>query len=134
MCLLRRIDHRRERDGKLKCGGVREHVYYRCSNYTFIPGHPKVRWCESDLELAIVKDLSTLKFEDREVAKWFRNALENAFSEFVEAKRRRLSSLTKRQSDLRQMSDRLLNTHLSGVVDEATYLAKSNELERRAKT
>ncbi len=43
---------------KLKCGGVREHVYYRCSNYTFIPGHPKVRWRESDLELAIVKDLS----------------------------------------------------------------------------
>ncbi len=118
---------------KLKDGGVREHIYYRCSNYRVIADHPKVRWREADLELAILKDLSTLHFDDADLAKWFRSALEAAFKDVVEAKSRRLAALHKRQGELVQMTDRLLNAHLTGVVDEATYLSKSNELKREDK-
>ncbi len=52
---------------KLRGGGVREHIYYRCANNAPGPDHPIVRWRESDLEMAIVNDLHTLQFPDKEM-------------------------------------------------------------------
>ncbi len=52
---------------KLRGGGVREHVYYRCANNHPGPDHPPVRWKAEDLEQAIVDDLGqdASRFRDR---------------------------------------------------------------------
>ena len=41
-------------------------------------------------------------------------------------------TLAKRKTELANMQDRLLNSHLAGLVDEATFKAKAVELKREA--
>ena len=60
---------------KLKGGGVREHIYYRCSNNHPSPDHPTVRWKAHDLEQAIIDDLAKMRMATPEVAEWFRTEL-----------------------------------------------------------
>jgi hypothetical protein len=114
---------------KLKGGGVREHVYYRCANNRPGPDHPKVRWRSNDLEIAIIKDLQRMRLPTPEIAAWFRESLAAAFADVTAAKRRQVTSLTKRKSELATMQDRLLNAYLAGTIDEATYAAKSAEIK-----
>src|SRR5690606_3649351 len=57
---------------KLNGGGYNTHVYYRCGNNHRDSSHPKVRWRESEIEAAIVKELGTVRLPDRH-ARWFRN-------------------------------------------------------------
>lgn len=109
---------------KLKDGGVRIHDYYRCANNAPDDDHPSVRWRGDDLEDAIIADLETLRMPDEKVADWFRTTLEAAFSEVGDYQRKQRIALTKRKSELNTMNDRLLNTFLSGAIDEATFNAK----------
>ena len=113
----------------LRCGGVREHIYNRCANNAPGPNPPIVRWRESDLEMAIVKDLHTLQFPDKETASWFRESLVTSFSDLESARKRQFSTLAKRKSELVTMQDRLLNAYLTNTIDEATYNVKSAELK-----
>ncbi|WP_425618108.1 recombinase family protein [Anatilimnocola sp. NA78] len=116
---------------KLKGGGVREHIYYRCANNHPGPDHPTVRWRSEDLERAILDDLATLRFEP-ELAAWFRSHLSDAITDLTSHRRRQSTSLTKRKSELATMQDRLLNAYLAGTIEEETYKAKSNELKSEA--
>jgi hypothetical protein len=88
-----------------------------------------VRWRETDLELAIVKDFHSLRFPNSEVAAWFRKAVEEAFTDLAAAKKRQITNLTKRRSELVAMQDRLLNAYLAGTLDQGTYTTKANELK-----
>ena len=114
---------------KLKGGGHNEHVYYRCANNNPGPDHPKVRWRERDLEIAIAKDLLSLRFPNLEIANWFRKAIEEAFTDLASAKKRQSTNLTKRRSELESMKDRLLNAYLAGTLDQETYTSKANEIK-----
>jgi hypothetical protein len=51
---------------KLRGGGVREHLYYRCANNEPSPDHPTVRWKSEDLERAII-DEPTFKAKSAEL-------------------------------------------------------------------
>lgn len=113
---------------KLKGGGVREHIYYRCANNHPGPDHPTVRWTSEDLEQAIVDDLAGMRFEPQ-LADWFRSQLSDAISDLTAHRRRQATMLAKRKSELATMQDRLLNAFLAGTVEEAVYKAKSNELK-----
>lgn len=114
---------------KLKDGGVREHVYYRCANNHPGPDHPTVRWKSEDLERAIVDDLANLRLPTPELAVWFRTALSTALTDLTAHRRRQSTVLAKRKSELATMQDRLLNAYLAGAVEELVYRAKSNELK-----
>lgn len=116
---------------KLKGGGVREHIYYRCANNHPGPDHPTVRWKSEELEQAIVDDLATMRYE-AELAAWFRNNLTDAVSDLTAHRRRQATALTKRKSELATMQDRLLNAYLAGTVEEVVYKAKANELKSEA--
>jgi site-specific DNA recombinase len=109
---------------KLRSGGVREHNYYKCANNYPGPDHPKVRWREHELEIAIIKELSKLQFPTPELVSWFRNLLTAGLDEIASAKHRQMTVLTKRKSELTSMQDRLLNSYLAGTVKEEVYLAK----------
>ena len=117
---------------KLRDGGVREHVYYRCANNHPGPEHPTVRWKADDLEQAVLEDLARLRLPTPEIALWFRTALHAAVTDLTAHQRRAATALTKRKSELATMQDRLLNAYLAGTVDEAAFSAKSNELKAEA--
>ena len=117
---------------KLKDGGVREHIYYRCANNHPGPKHPRVRWKRDDLEQAIVDDLERLRMPTPAIATWFRTALEAALLDLTAYQRRQATALAKRKSELASMQDRLLNAYLAGTVEEVIYKAKSNELKAEA--
>jgi site-specific DNA recombinase len=117
---------------KLKDGGVREHLYYRCANNHPGPDHPTVRWKAEDLQEAIVADLAKLRMPSPEVASWFRTELCAAVRDLTGYRRQQATALSKRKSELATMQDRLLNAYLSGAVEEALFKSKSNELKAEA--
>ncbi len=119
---------------KLKGGGVRVHQYYRCANNSRSADHPQVRWKEADLEQAIVRELSRLRIADAEQREWFREALAAAFSDLTAHSNRQRGQLTKRQSELQTMQDRLLTAYLSGSVEESVFRGKTTELKREVET
>lgn len=114
---------------KLKDGGVREHLYYRCANNHPSSDHPTVRWTSEDLEQAIVDDLAKMRMATPEVAAWFRAELSSAVTDLTAHRRRQATSLAKRKTELATMQDRLLNAYLAGTVEETLYKSKSNELK-----
>jgi len=115
---------------RLRGGGVREHVYYRCANNNPGPDHPIVRWRAEDLETAIVEDLARLRLPSPEIRDWFRTALTAAFADITDHRRRQVATLSKRRTELKRMQDRLLNAYLAGTVDEEAFRGKSEELKR----
>jgi hypothetical protein len=117
---------------KLKGGGIREHIYYRCSNNHPGPDHPTVRWKADDLEQAIVNDLGKMRLATPEVATWFRTELCAAVSDLTAHRRRQATSLAKRKTELANMQDRLLNVYLTGTIEEMTYKSKTNDLKSEA--
>ena len=114
---------------RLRSGGIREHIYYRCANNNPGPDHPRVRWRAADLEQAIVADLATMRLPSPEIADWFRHALREAFADITAQQRRQRQALLKRQTELTNMRDRLLTAYLAGSVDERTFQNKSTDLE-----
>jgi len=114
---------------KQRDGSVRQHIYYRCGNNDMPDDHPTVRWRESDLESAIIEHLEAFRFPSEEATAWFRDALESVFADRVQFERHRRRMLNKRQTELTNMQERLLNTHLTGAIDEATFSAKSTDLK-----
>jgi DNA invertase Pin-like site-specific DNA recombinase len=117
---------------KLRAGGIREHLYYRCANNEPGPDRPTVRWKADDLEQAILHDLDALRFPSAEVAMWFRSTLKAAVDDLTAHERRQSVSLARRKPELVAMQDRLLNAYLAGTVDEAAYKSKSGELKAEA--
>ena len=113
---------------KLRTGGVREHIYYRCANNAPGPDHPTLRWRAEDLEQAIIDDLDRLRFPNSELAAWFRSELSAAVEDMTAHERRQAAALAKRKAELATMQDRLLNAYLAGTVDDVAYKAKANEL------
>lgn len=114
---------------KLRAGGVREHVYYRCANNSRGADHPVVRWRSQDLEQAIMADLVGLQLPTPETRAWFRQALEAAVADLTSHQRRQSATLAKRKSELATMQDRLLNAYLVGSVDDAALKTKTAELK-----
>lgn len=114
---------------RLRGGGFRVHLYYRCANNRPGPDHPTVRWKAHELEEAIIDDLARLKMPSPEIADWFRASLQAAFADIGEHHQRQSAALAKRQSELRSMQDRLLNAYLAGTLDDELFRAKSAELK-----
>ncbi|MGD0088395.1 MAG: recombinase family protein [Planctomycetota bacterium] len=114
---------------RLSGGSVRDHLYYRCANNH--PGleHPIVRFSAEQLDDAIVGALRGLKLPNEEITNWFRTALARSLSDEAEYRRRTLAALRKRETELEQMQDRLLNAHLSGTVDDGVFRRKSDEFK-----
>jgi site-specific DNA recombinase len=114
---------------KLKDGGVREHVYYKCSNNSPAPDHPKMRWKADAIEGTIIEALKRLKLPSPEVADWFRDTLKAALSDEVEFNKRKNAQLRKRESELKVKQGRLLDAFLSGTVDKDAYTEKAEEIK-----
>lgn len=113
---------------RLRAGGVRVHLYYRCANNCPDPDHPRVRWRAEDLDEAVRADLATLVLPSREIADWFRTSLRAALEDVTSTQRRQRQALLKRQTELTKMKDRLLTAYLAGTVDAGDFQSKSTDL------
>ncbi|MEW6199766.1 MAG: recombinase family protein [Planctomycetota bacterium] len=114
---------------RLKDGGVNEHVYYRCANNAPLPGHPRLRWRETDVEEAILADLATLCIGPGDARDLIRKTLTLVLADLASHQAQQTAQLTKRLSELQNMQERLLNAYLAGTIDEATLRAKSDDLK-----
>jgi hypothetical protein len=54
--------------------GERYYNYYRCTYYN-VPGHPRVRVTEGDLDPQVLAVFDKMRIEDEEVRDWFRTVL-----------------------------------------------------------
>ncbi len=119
---------------KLKGGGHREHIYYRCANNDPGPDHPIIRWKEEDLEKAIVNDLKQMVIPNRDFRDAFQRTLELSLSDSSEYQRQQHRQMKKRLSEIQTMKDRLLTAFLGNYIDEMTLQNKTTELmsEERA--
>jgi hypothetical protein len=115
---------------RLKDGGIREHLYYRCANNYKPADHPVLRWRAEDLEEAILQDLDSMKMPSAEIAGWFKESLRAVFADAEALTRQQRQMLTKRKTELGHMQDRLLNGYLAGLVEEPVFHSKSAELKR----
>ena len=116
---------------KLKGGGVREHIYYRCANNHPSPDHPTYRWTSEELEQAVVVDLAKLRIATSEVADWFSSELSAAVTDLSANRRRQAGSFANRKSELVTIHDRLLNAYLAGTIDESVYKPSPTNLQGR---
>ena len=114
---------------KLSDGSFRQYIYYRCANNYPDSNHPRVRWREADLEQIIAAELGKLRIESDGMREIVRDTMSKAFTDIGEQKRRRAASLTKRQTELKSMQDRLLTAFLNGTIDESAFSTKSTGLK-----
>ena len=119
---------------KLKGGGHREHIYYRCGNNESNPDHPAVRWKEEDVEKAIFDELKQMVIPDRHFRESFRRTLEVALSDSSEYQRQQDRQMKKRLSEIQSMKDRLLTAYLGSLIDEMTLQNKTTELATEEKS
>jgi site-specific DNA recombinase len=127
------------------CGGVitgeavlkkqtgKTYIYYRCSNYKRIEGHPNVRQTEADLDDQIL-DLFRRIRQPEEVRDLFRDALLNWSTNEREQSRQNTDDVQRQLTLLRQQQDRLLNLRLLQEIDGETFSRKSVELRDRIAT
>lgn len=115
---------------KLKKGGSRKHVYYRCSNNNRPDDHPIIRWREEELEQAILDDLVTLQMP-QDVAQWIKVSMQASLEDVDAFHKQRKRSLVKRKTELGNMQDRLLNGYLSGTIEESAFQVKSLGLKQQ---
>ena len=116
---------------RLRGGGVREHIYFKCMKNN-LPNHPNMRWRLEDVEKAVEDDLARLRMPSAEVADWFEKTLVAVAGDLGADVQQRKASLARRRTQLKEMKDRLLNSYLLGSTDEATFQAKTGELQREA--
>ncbi|MDH4201463.1 MAG: recombinase family protein [Phycisphaerae bacterium] len=119
---------------KLKGGGHREHIYYRCGNNESNPDHPAVRWKEEDVERSILDELKQMVIPDRGFRAAFRTTLEMALSDSSEYQRQQNRQMKKRLSEIQGMKDRLLTAYLGALIDEMTLQNKTTELTTEEKS
>jgi site-specific DNA recombinase len=119
---------------KLKGGGVREHLYYRCANNQKDADHPQVRWKAEDMENAILEDLKSMVLPDARVRTAFRRTLEVALGDAAECRREQSRQARKRLAEVASMKERLLNAYLMGTIDETTLRNRTVELEAEMKS
>lgn len=118
---------------KLKSGGVRKHIYYRCANNNPPPGHPKVRWTEKEFEQKIAQELQYLAIPNEDYRLAFEKTLEVALADSKEYTHQQIRIAKKRLSEIQTHKDRLLTAFLGGIIDETTFQNKTTKLTTETK-
>ena len=119
---------------KLKGGGVREHIYFRCGNNEPAADHPKLRWSQEEFEQAILREIKQLSIPNKDYYAAFHRTLEAAVSDTVAYQHQQQRTIKKRLTDIKTIKDRLLTAFLTGTIDEMTMQNKTTELTLEEKS
>ncbi len=107
----------------------KEYIYYRCSRCTQ-PNHPRDRVREQDLDAQVLALFDQIK-QPEPVQQWFREALIGWSADNQSRSRTRATDIQSQLDDVRRQQDRLLNIHLAGTIDTASFSAKNTEFRDR---
>lgn len=110
--------------------GPREYQYYRCTKYN-LPGHPRTRVTEAELDRQVLALFDKMRIEDDEVRDWFRAVLASKTKDVQADSRAQRAELQRQESLLAAQKERLLNLRIEAQIDDATFLRKQTELRDR---
>lgn len=110
--------------------GIREYVYYRCSNYTR-PGHPRTRLTEAQVESQVFALFDSLRVEDDEFRQTIREELRKDSNGGQDASIARAEQRHRELAMVRDQQKRLLNLRMMEEIEAETFAAKSQELRDR---
>lgn len=119
-----------ERKTKRTKSGERVYIYYRCTYYN-VPGHPRTRVTEAELDRQVLAVFDRMRVEDDEVRDWFRAVLQAQTRDAQRESRAQRRELTRQHALLVGQQDRLLNLRIDDQIDEATFAGKQTELRDR---
>jgi DNA invertase Pin-like site-specific DNA recombinase len=119
-----------ERKYKNTKSGVREYVYYRCTQY-HKGDHPRVRLTENELDSQMLSIFDSLRVEDDEFRNLFREQLREATNWDQRSSAQKAKQLQDELVVVRDQQDRLLNLRMLDEIDAATFAFKSRELRDR---
>jgi site-specific DNA recombinase len=108
------------------------YTYYRCARYT-AQDHPRVRLREEQIDKEFQALFNSIR-QPQPVQDWFRTTLMAMSGSQQAQSRARCSDVQKQLDETRRQQERLLNLHLSGNLDEATFALKNMELRDRHAT
>lgn len=74
-------------------------------------------------------ELDSIRMPEPRIQTWLRNSIEAKFADLTTAEAERRTRLTRRRTELAGMQQRLLDAFLRGVVDEAAFGTKSDDLK-----
>jgi DNA invertase Pin-like site-specific DNA recombinase len=119
-----------ERKFKKTRSGEKAYTYYRCTYYN-VPGHPRIRVTEADLDRQVLAVFAKMRIEDDDVREWFQTVLRSQTRDAQQESLAQRAELQRQETLLVSQQDRLLNMRLGDEVDEATFAKKQTEIRDR---
>ena len=119
-----------ERKTKKLKSGDRFYVYYRCTYYN-VPGHPRIRVTEPELDRQVLAVFDRIRIEDEGVREWFRAVLKSQTRDAQAESLSQRAELQRQQSLLVSQQDRLLNLRIDGDIEQDVFAAKQMEIRDR---
>jgi site-specific DNA recombinase len=115
---------------KLKGGGVRKHVYYRCAKYT-TEDHPRIRLKQAALDEQVLSLFQTLRIADDDVRDWVVEVLRKRTQSEQKQASERVVEINKQLAEIRGQQDELLEMRLHKEIEGDLYTRKNRELRER---
>ncbi len=110
--------------------GTRVYRYYRCTYYN-VPGHPRSRVTEAELDQQVLAIFDKMRVEDEGVREWFRTVLASQTRDAQADTRAQRAELIRQQTLVTTQQDRLLSMRLSDDIDQELFAKKHLELRDR---
>jgi hypothetical protein len=120
--------------GERKCKKTRQgekaYTYYRCTYYN-VPGHPRTRVTEADIDGQVLAVFKQMRIDDDEVREWFQMVLRSQTRDAQQESIAQRAELQRQETLLVKQQDRLLNLRLNEDIDQETFAKKQTELRDR---
>lgn len=110
--------------------GPRDYLYYRCTKYN-MPGHPRIRITEAELDRQVLAIFDKMRIEDENVRDWFRAVLASKTKDAQADTRAQRAELQRQETLIAAQQDRLLNLRIDGQIEDDTFCRKQTELRDR---
>lgn len=110
--------------------GDKFYTYYRCTYYN-VPGHPRTRVTESDIDTQVLAVFDKMRLEDEEKRDWFRLVLASQTKDAQADSRAQRLELQRQETLIVAQQDRLLNLRLEDNIDQETFARKHTEMRDR---
>ncbi|MGE5611927.1 MAG: zinc ribbon domain-containing protein, partial [Bacillota bacterium] len=118
-----------ETKAKQTKAGVKEYVYYRCTQYNK-KDHPRVRLSEDDVEKQVTALFDRIQFNET-TRDWFGRVLRARAKDTQKQGQEKRDSLAADLRRVQQQKDRLVNMRLNDEIDSDAFARKQAELRER---
>ena len=119
-----------ERKTKRLKSGDRHYVYYRCTYYN-VPGHPRTRVTEADLDRQVLSVFDKMRIENEEVREWVRAVLGSQTKDAQADVIAQRAELQRQISLATNQQHRLVDMRINREIDADMFAEKQTEVRDR---